>query len=68
MTEKCYKGKVEVVIKACKRGINMVGGDDGVKASFCKEGEYNQVRERRDHKAKRVAYAKILSQEGEQHI
>lgn len=41
MTEKCYKGKVEVVIKACKRGINMVGGDDGVKASFCKEGEYN---------------------------
>lgn len=34
MTEKCYKGKVEGVTKTYGRVINVVDGDDDVKARF----------------------------------
>lgn len=48
--------------------MNVVGGDDGVKASFPKDEEYNWARKKRDYKGKGTTYAKALRQEGAHHF
>lgn len=60
---KCYKGKVEGVMKTYSRIMNVVDGENAVKAIFPKE-EYNQVRKRRGYKTKGRVSAKALRLEG----